>query len=202
MPTPEPDAHFLRAFELTLGHEGGVSRDRKDRAGDGSGRPHTNFGITLRTIADMDARADAELRAFLHAEFDVDKDGDIDFDDVPLWTRESALKFYRLCYWRPISADSFPLPIAILLFDAAVNMGKSAAVKTLQRALEVTDDGVVGPKTIAAARRHAASDLFLGEMLARRLDACRTFPTAPDHFLGWARRCFSLHLEALKGDNQ
>jgi lysozyme family protein len=57
---------------------------------------------------------------------------------------------------------------------------------------------VIGRATIAAARTHGGSDLFLGEMLAQRLDQCRTFKTAPDHFLGWSRRCFAVHLEALK----
>jgi len=36
------------------------------------------------------------------------------------------------------------------IFDAAVNMGKTPAIKMLQRALGVADDGVLGPVTLAA----------------------------------------------------
>lgn len=194
MPTPEELFH--RALEITLGHEGGVSRDPKDTAGDGSGAPHTNLGITLKTVLALDA--DGDLPAYLRAQFDIDHDGDIDAADVPGWKHETAVEFYRLFYWGPTGCQALPFAIAVLLFDAAVNMGKGAAVRTLQRSLGVTADGVVGRATVAAARQRGGSDPFLGEMLAQRLDQCRTFKTANDHFLGWSRRCFSLHLEALK----
>lgn len=195
MPTPPAD-HFLRAFEITLGHEGGVSRDPKDHAGDGTGTPHTNLGITLKTVRGLDA--DGKLGAFLRDAFDVDDDGDIDSADVPGWSRETASEFYRVYYWNAVQAFAFPFPIGLLLFDAAVNMGQSSAVRTLQLALGVTADGAVGPVTIKAAQRRKGDDAFLGKFLAQRLEANRRAPTANDHFLGWARRAFALHLEALK----
>jgi lysozyme family protein len=66
-----------------------------------------------------------------------------------------------------------------------------AAVKTLQRALGVSADGVVGSATLAAAWRFD-SHAIVPKMLAARLDACRTFKTADAHFYGWAVRCFRL----------
>lgn len=187
---------FDRAFEITLGQEGGVSTDKNDAAGDGSGRPHTNFGITLKAVQDLDK--DGHLLGHLRDAFDFDRDGDIDFDDVPGWTVETAKLFYEQFYWTPLSPGSFSSAIAITLFDAAVNMGKSAAIKTMQRALRVAPDGVIGKATIAAANKRAKDDSFIGEMLAQRLEACRTFKTANIHFLGWSRRCFDVHLAALK----
>ncbi len=195
MPTPPAD-HFLRAFEITLGHEAGVSRDPKDRAGDGTGTPHTNLGITLKVVRQYDA--DGKLGAFLRDAFDVDDDGDFDSDDVPGWTPQTAAIFYRRFYWDEVQAFAFPFPIALVLFDAAVNMGQSSAVRVLQVALGVTADGAVGPVTIKAAQRRKGDDVFLGKFLAQRLEANRRAPTATDHFLGWARRAFALHLEALK----
>jgi lysozyme family protein len=195
MPTAHADL-FHRAFEITLGHEGGVSRDPKDRAGDGTGTPHTNLGITLKTVRSYDA--DGKLGAFLRDAFDVDDDGDIDSADVPGWTPETAAAFYRRFYWDEVQAFAFPFPIGLLLFDAAVNMGQASAVRTLQVTLGVTADGAVGPVTIKAAQRRIGDDAFLGKFLAQRLEANRRAPTANDHFLGWARRAFAIHLEALK----
>lgn len=192
----KPDDRFKRALEIVLGHEGGVSRDPNDRAGDGTGTPHTNLGITLKTVRDLDA--DGELGAYLRDAFDVDDDGDIDSADVPGWTRETAEVFYRRFYWDTIQASALPFSLALLLFDAAVNMGKSGAVRTFQRALGVTEDGVVGRVTIQAALRRTHDDAFLGKFLAHRLEENRKALTAKNHFLGWARRCFTLHFEALK----
>jgi lysozyme family protein len=194
---------FELAFRTTVAHEGGVSSDPHDRAAFGDGKPHTKYGVTLKTVRELDSRADSKLREYLKARFDVDLDGDIDSDDVTGWTLESARDFYRDFYWVPcgaakIAATTSARAIALLLFDAAVNMGVQAAVKTLQRALRVEVDGVPGPETLAAVRARALNDDFLGALLAQRLEANRKAPTADVHFLGWARRCFRLHLEALK----
>jgi lysozyme family protein len=89
---------FDRAMAIVFEHEGGVSSDRKDTAGDGTGRPHTNLGVTLKAVRALDA--DGRLGRFLHEGFDVDDDGDIDEADVPGWTRETAAEFYRRFYWQ------------------------------------------------------------------------------------------------------
>lgn len=69
-------------------------------------------------------------------------------------------KFYFYSYWRIIGGDSITdRDLAHGMFDTAVNMGTSTAVKFLQRTLNIlnnkqrywpdlTVDGVIGPKTI------------------------------------------------------
>ena len=81
-------------------------------------------------------------------------------------TRERAAEIYRSDYWLPAGCARFPAPIAIAVFDAAVNQGVGAAVRTLQAALELPQDGIVGPKTVALAQRMDARKL-LADYLAR-----------------------------------
>lgn len=114
---------FDIAFERTIGHEGRYSNNPKDNGGE------TCWGITAKT-----ARA--------HGFFDTMKNMPIDV----------AKRIYHEAYWRDIKGDELPEPLAFFLFDLAVNSGSMRAKKALQRALGVLPDGIIGPKTLAAAR--------------------------------------------------
>lgn len=83
----------------------------------------TNFGISRRAYPDADIRG---------------------------MTRKQAVEIYHRDYWLPVSGDSLPEPVALILFDMAVNMGRDRAVRVLQRACKVKEDGRLGPQTIAA----------------------------------------------------
>jgi lysozyme family protein len=60
---------------------------------------------------------------------------------------------YRERYWRPSKAQFLPPPLGLMHFDAAVNHGVVGAARLLQQALGVTEDGDIGPETLAAAAR-------------------------------------------------
>ena len=80
--------------------------------------------------------------------------------------------------------------LAFQLFDMAVNHGRSRAVKILQEALGFTGrdvDGLIGPKTMAAARSANTAALVL-DMLACRLQFYTDLATWPTFGRGWARR--------------
>jgi lysozyme family protein len=87
--------------------------------------------------------------------------------DIRNLTREGAKAIYRSEYWDACSCDAFPPPLALALFDCAVNQGQVKAVRLLQRALRVADDGIVGPATVAAAGGVMADDLLI-EFLSQR----------------------------------
>jgi len=72
--------------------------------------------------------------------------------DIANLTRNQAAAIYRADYWDRMQCDKFPEPLAIILFDSGVNQGTNAAVKMLQKALRVTQDGIIGPMTIGAAQ--------------------------------------------------
>lgn len=71
-----------------------------------------------------------------------------------------AKAYYEVNYWRASSADllSYDAPAAVLL-DASINCGVGTAVLFLQRSAQVVTDGIVGPKTLAAANALDGHDL-------------------------------------------
>ena len=82
-------------------------------------------------------------------------------EDIPSMTLDRAKLIYRRDYWGPAGCDAVPDGVRFDLFDMAVNSGVRAAVKTVQRAVGETPDGILGPKTLQA----------IGSMPAARLVA-------------------------------
>lgn len=111
-----------------LGVEGGskVTDDAHDHGGT------TKFGISLRFLASEGAFDDDHDGK---ADFDLDMDGDIDGQDVRALTAGDAIYLYHRCFWEPLNCDRYPQPIGEMLFDQAVNGGRTTACKLLQRAI-------------------------------------------------------------------
>jgi lysozyme family protein len=82
-------------------------------------------------------------------------------------TIEQAADIYHQKYWRPCHCDDLPVPIAVCVFDTAVNQGVATASKMLQEALAVTVDGQIGPQTINASRRADPLKLLRDYMVLR-----------------------------------
>lgn len=149
---------FDEAFDALLGNEGGYSSNPADPGGE------TMWGVTARV-----ARANGYTGAMR---------------ELP---RETAKAIYRQMYWAPLRCDSMPDTLKFTLFDAAVNSGVKQAIVWLQRAMDVGDDGVLGPLTLEAAQR--ANGLRLAvKFTAERLDFMTSLPTWQNFGKGWARR--------------
>jgi lysozyme family protein len=71
--------------------------------------------------------------------------------DIRALTRSQAEAIYHRDYWLPVRAHELPVPVGEVLFDIAVNNGKSRAARWLQEALGVEQDGFIGPITLKAA---------------------------------------------------
>lgn len=149
---------FDTAFHKLLGHEGEFSDHPDDPGG------ATRWGVTERV-----ARANGYQGSMR---------------DFPV---EQAKAIYRRSYWDAIRADELPPALRYAVFDAAVNSGASQAVKWLQRAVGVPDDGRVGPQTINHARA-AQPDFAIRRMLAQRLRMMTDLKTWPAFSRGWSRR--------------
>lgn len=110
--------------------------------------------------------------------------------DVAALTREQIVEIYRRDYWEPARCMDMPVPLALLVFDSAVNQGISTAVKCLQRACEVEDDGAAGPRTMLAAHAGWTLDpgLLLREMALQRLLHYSAIPGWATYRVGWSRR--------------
>ncbi len=73
-------------------------------------------------------------------------------------TREQAIEIYWQRYWLSRGYERLPEPVAIKVFDLAVNLGDQMAILCLQRALRacgirIKVDGLLGPETCGAAGR-------------------------------------------------
>lgn len=162
--------NFQRALELVLKHEGGFVNHPKDPGG------ATNKGITLATF-----------RRY------VKRNGTV--SDLKSLTTEQAGKVYKAQYWDKVKGDQLPSGIDYSVFDFAVNSGSARAAKYLQAVLGVTQDGIIGPKTLSAA--NSANATFVIERLCDdRLAFLKRLKTWPTFGKGWGRRVEEVRSEA------
>jgi lysozyme family protein len=112
--------------------------------------------------------------------------------DIRKLTQADASEIYRRDYWDKIHGDDLPEPLAIALFDTAVNVGWPRAILMLQESLGVTVDGNIGPQTLAACARPEALVWFSAARV-RFYVANRNYSVFG---LGWIRRTISTALEA------
>ncbi|OZI23758.1 hypothetical protein CAL26_10025 [Bordetella genomosp. 9] len=107
--------------------------------------------------------------------------------DIKNLTRDQAKSIYLRDFWNRINADKLPDGVAFQAFDFAVNSGIETAVRKLQRALGVADDGHWGPISQAAADAMSESDQIM-LLNAERLDFMRRLSTWKSFGAGWAGR--------------
>lgn len=161
------EERFDRCLKAVLKHEGGYVDHPRDPGG------ATNLGVTLGTA-----------KAF---RLDIDGDGDVDKNDVRLLTPATAAPVYRAGYWLKCKCDQLPAGVDYMVFDLAVNSGTNRAIRYLQRAVGVADDGVIGPATLRAV--HAVRpDAIITRMGVFRESFYRSLNTFPTFGRGWMRR--------------
>jgi len=154
--------NFDSAFDTLLKHEGGFS----DHAADPGGK--TRFGVTEAVAREVGYRGDMR--------------------ELPL---DLAKRIYRDKYWNSVKAEELPPACRYAVFDGAVNSGPGQSIKWLQRSLGVLDDGIIGPKTIAAANA-VNPDALRMRMLSQRLKFMASLANWPAFSRGWANRIASL----------
>ena len=152
---------FNKAFDLLIGNEGGYVNNPKDPGGE------TNWGIT-KTVAVANGYA----------------------GDMRSMPKDTAKGIYKKMYWDKLQCDQLPFIVAFQLFYAGVNHGNAQAVKFLQRALSVADDGVIGAKTIAAVSK--LEDLQIAVLFnVERMNFYTDLKTFSTFGKGWIRRIAS-----------
>jgi lysozyme family protein len=160
------------AFTLSKAVEGGFVNNPHDKGGP------TNMGITLETLSEWRGQSCTVA-------------------DVQALTRDEALKIYQARYWAPNKSDELPAPVAVALFDGAVNSGPGQSAKWLQKAVGAAEDGSIGPATIAAIGKMSNADIIRRMIYNRRL-----FDRALHDYAvfghGWETRLDSLQEYCLK----
>lgn len=106
--------------------------------------------------------------------------------DIKSLTRPQAIEIYRRDFWEPL-VGWMPPQVAFQALDAAVNSGMSNAIRWLQRAVGVADDGVVGNATRQALSEADPNDVTL-RFLGERLDFMTRLKGWDSYGKGWARR--------------
>lgn len=179
---------FSLCLERVFAHEGGFNNLRADRGG------ATNFGISLRFLR-AEAAINPQVRRLIGP-------GAVTPETIRGLTAEAAGFLYLWCFWTPSHCDTLPEGVDGMVFDQAVNAGRTAAARLLQRAINATgfepqliEDGQIGPKTIWAAGvpdfvalrrafRTVAADRYMAIVVANSSQA---------KFLrGWLRRAAAL----------
>lgn len=163
--------NFERCLEHVFKSEGGYVNHPRDPGG------ATNMGITHKTLAAW--RGHTVTR-----------------EDVKKMPRSEAAAIYRANYWNAVRGDELPLGVDLVAFDAAVNSGVSRGAKWVQRALDVAQDGRIGPDTIKAAKSANAQNV-INRALTYRLDFLRGLKTWDAFGKGWQRRVDGVRAESL-----
>lgn len=156
---------FRAALAATLGHEGGFS----DHPLDAGGR--TWRGVTQKAYDNFRATiGQAKRQVELADDWEIER---LYFDD----------------YWQPCNCDALPERIGQAVFDMAVNSGPWNAKLTLQRAVRVRADGVIGPVTIQAVKATPDVTLrFLEGRMAFIQELISTKPSQVAFLEGWGVR--------------
>jgi lysozyme family protein len=172
-PADQQDAaRFDACMPFIFKAEGGYSDNPADPGGP------TNFGITLAT-----------LRAY-------EGDPNLTADDAKKLTPAVAREIYRTAYWNRMQCGALPAGLDLEVFDFGVNSGPAESVKTLQRLVGVTQDGSVGPITLAAVRQFNVGDL-IGRFAQARLAFYQSL-NMPEFEQGWATRVAQIQTAATK----
>ncbi|MFH1320439.1 MAG: glycosyl hydrolase 108 family protein [Bacteroidota bacterium] len=176
------DSNFLKAFTKTLHDEGGYSNHPADRGGE------TNWGITSLTLEIAKRQGWVKQSQTIKS----------------LTQEESQIIYYEM-YWKPLKLDEVLNGlISSEIFDTAVNMGTTAAIRIVQRSLNflgesLIEDGIIGFNTLSRLNFWSKKDpqcLFIclnGFQFIRYVEITELNPSQRVFFRGWTKRIQQYH---------
>jgi lysozyme family protein len=156
--------NFDQAFDRLIGHEGGYSDDQRDLGNWTGGKvgvgelKGTKYGIAAHSYPYL---------------------------DIKNLTLEQAKEIYQRDFW-DIIGEAHP-SIKFQLFDAAVNHGHGNAIRFLQRAVKVADDGAWGRFSQAALDKMDHNDVLM-RFVAYRLRFWASLQIFDVYGRGWTNR--------------
>jgi uncharacterized protein (TIGR02594 family) len=163
---------FDACVEVIFEREGGFVNHPDDPGG------ATNMGITIATLRHW-------------------RDAYVTVDDVKNLTKSEAREIYYEEYWMPSYAEDFRAGVDLVVFDAAVHSGPSAAIRFLQSAVGAVVDGVVGPETRWKASQKDPVDV-IADFVDLRMAHLRGLDHWPTFGRGWTNRLTAVEAEAIK----
>jgi lysozyme family protein len=157
------EANFFKSLDMVLHHEGGFVSHPEDPGG------ATNKGITHKTYADFLGRPLEDVS---------------ELKNIP---DEHVQLIYKSGYWNKVKADELPGGVDFCVFDWAVNSGPGRAAKALQKAVMVSQDGAIGPKTLAAVSEMTPTEI-IESITNQRTEFYKGLNTFDTFGRGWLRR--------------
>ena len=157
---------YDEAFDRVVGHEGGFQDSYHDRGNWTTGEvgrgelKGTKWGISAMTYPHL---------------------------DIPNLSKEEAKQIYYEDFWLRVGGDDLSSAVVFQLFDASINHGVGNAIRMLQRAVGVADDGHYGPLTRTAVVCKSVDDV-LHLFNAERLEFYTKLSTWNVYGKGWVRR--------------
>lgn len=158
--------NYDEAFARVIGHEGKFQDDRNDRGNWTTGKigvgqlKGTKYGISAMSYPE---------------------------EDILNLSLDRARFLYKRDFWDRVSGDNLHNAVVYQLFDAAINHGIGNAIRILQRALGVADDGDMGPVTYDAIQAMGVDDI-LHRFNAYRMKFYNKLSTFKRYGEGWTER--------------
>lgn len=157
---------FDKCFERLIGHEGGFTKDARDKGNWTGGTVNvgflkgTKFGISAMTYPDI---------------------------DIENLTVVKAREIYYRDWWLKAGANYLTPDMVYQMWQFAVNAGMGNARRVLQRAVGVVDDGAIGEVTITAIKKMDPKDipLMFFKFVIKHYTATSTWST---YGKGWMNR--------------
>lgn len=153
---------FSEALEIILHHEGGYVNHPKDPGGE------TNLGVTKRVYEDFG--------------------GEKEMKDL---TKEDVEPIYKKNYWDRVKGDDLPEGLDLMIFDFAVNAGPGRAAKFIQRLVNTTVDGGIGPNTLGKINEyveHYGLEQTISSYALMRQNYYESLSNFATFGKGWTRR--------------
>lgn len=165
---------FDTAFDYVIQNEGSsFTNDPVDPGG------ATCFGITLPIYS-----------KYLGKEASV--------HDLEVLDETTAKDLYLKLFWNVLYCDLLPYPIAVTLFDTAVNKGQGVAIGFAQACLSgIKADGRMGEETLKALQATDPEIFivnYIKALLGSQIDLCLHAPSQLKYLKGWANRACRLFL--------
>lgn len=170
------DRVFNVAFDELIGVEGGYQCDPNDKGNWTGGKvgvgklKGTKYGVSAMSYPDL---------------------------DIENLTIDKAKQIFCYDWWNKCKCTYLPDSLSLMVVDFAYNSGISTAIKTLQKLLGISADGVIGPQTVGACNSKISKKLLEDYKQARLKYLCG-LKTFPKYGKGWANRVNRIYNTAMK----
>ena len=150
--------NFDECLKMLLHHEGGYINHPSDPGGE------TNLGVTKKVYQEWG--------------------GTKDMKDL---TVEDVAPIYKKNYWNRCKCDDLESGVDWVVFDWAVNSGTGRSAKAIQKICGASQDGAIGPKTLALIGKQNTQYVIeeFGKIRQDFYESLKTFDTFGK---GWTRR--------------